>query len=151
MIQMTYEETMDWIQQVGKTGIVLGLERMEELLNRIGRPERALNIIHVAGTNGKGSVCTFIAAILEAAGYKVGRYISPTLYDYRERIQINGVYIETEDLTDGMSRIREICESMAADGLEVPTVFEVETRGALHRGNRAISRSGIRGNYWSSL
>ena len=127
MNQMTYEETMDWIQQVGKTGIVLGLERMEELLNRIGRPERALNIIHVAGTNGKGSVCTFIAAILEAAGYKVGRYISPTLYDYRERIQINGVYIETEDLTDGMSRIREICESMTADGLEVPTVFEVET------------------------
>ena len=127
MNQMTYEETMDWIQQIGKSGIVLGLERMEELLNRLGRPERALNIIHVAGTNGKGSVCTFIAAILEAAGYKVGRYISPTLYDYRERIQMNGAYIEPEVLTEGMSRIREICESMAADGLEVPTVFEVET------------------------
>lgn len=127
MNQMTYEETMDWIQQIGKSGIVLGLERMEELLNRLGRPERALNIIHVAGTNGKGSVCTFIAAILEAAGYKVGRYISPTLYDYRERIQMNGAYIELEVLAEGMSRIREICESMAADGLEVPTVFEVET------------------------
>lgn len=127
MNQMTYEETMDWIQQIGKSGIVLGLERMEELLNRLGRPERALNIIHVAGTNGKGSVCTFIAAILEAAGYKVGRYISPTLYDYRERIQMNGAYIEPEVLAEGMSRIREICESMAADGLEVPTVFEVET------------------------
>lgn len=80
------------------------LERMEELLNRLGRPEQDLKIIHVAGTNGKGSVCTFIAAILEAAGYKVGRYISPTLYDYRERIQMNGVYIEPEALAEGMRR-----------------------------------------------
>lgn len=127
MNQMTYEETMDWIQQIGKSGIILGLERMEELLNRLGRPEQDLKMIHVAGTNGKGSVCTFIAAILEAAGYKVGRYISPTLYDYRERIQINGIYIEPEALAEGMSEIREICEAMAAEGLEVPTVFEVET------------------------
>lgn len=127
MNQMTYEETMDWIQQMGKSGIVLGLERMEELLNRLGRPERSLKVIHVAGTNGKGSVCTFIAAILEAAGYKVGRYISPTLYDYRERIQINGVYIEPEALAEGMSRVREACEAMAAEGLETPTVFEAET------------------------
>lgn len=127
MNQMTYEETMEWIRQMGKSGIVLGLKRMKELLDRLGRPERALKIIHVAGTNGKGSVCTFIAAILEAAGYKVGRYISPTLSDYRERIQINGVYIEPEALSEGMSIIREICESMAADGLEIPTVFEAET------------------------
>lgn len=127
MNQMTYRETMDWIQQIGKSGIILGLDRMEELLNRLGRPEQDLKMIHVAGTNGKGSVCTFIAAILEAAGYKVGRYISPTLYDYRERIQINGIYIEPEALAEGMSEIREICEAMAAEGLEVPTVFEVET------------------------
>ena len=79
---MTYDETFDWIHQMEQSGIILGLERMEELLNRMGRPERALKIIHVAGTNGKGSVCTFISSILEAAGYKVGRYISPTLYVY---------------------------------------------------------------------
>ncbi len=127
MNQMTYRETMDWIQQIGKSGIILGLDRMEELLNRLGRPEQDLKMIHVAGTNGKGSVCTFIAAILEAAGYKVGRYISPTLYDYRERIQINGIYIEPEALAEGMSEIREICEAMAAEGMEAPTVFEVET------------------------
>ena len=127
MNQMTYRETMDWIQQIGKSGIILGLDRMEELLNRLGRPEQDLKMIHVAGTNGKGSVCTFIAAILEAAGYKVGRYISPTLYDYRERIQINGIYIEPEALAEGMSGIRDICEAMAAEGMEAPTVFEVET------------------------
>ena len=124
---MTYDETFDWIHQMEQSGIILGLERMEELLNRMGRPERALKIIHVAGTNGKGSVCTFISSILEAAGYKVGRYISPTLYDYRERIQINGSYIEKEALAEGMSRIRCCCEDMAADGLEMPTVFEAET------------------------
>ena len=72
MIQMTFEETMQWIRRMEMSGIILGLERMEELLNRMGRPERELKIIHVAGTNGKGSVCTFISAILEAAGYKVG-------------------------------------------------------------------------------
>lgn len=124
---MTYEETMAWISKVGQSGIVLGLERMEELLKRMGRPERSLKIIHVAGTNGKGSVCTFIASILEEAGYKVGRYISPTLYDYRERIQINGVWINPEELAELMSDLRDVCEAMAAEGREVPTAFEVET------------------------
>lgn len=124
---MTYDETMNWIHQMEQFGINLGLERMEELLNRMGRPERDLKIIHVAGTNGKGSVCTFISAILEAAGYSVGRYISPTLFDYRERIQVNNIYIEKEVLAEGMSMVRRCCESMAADGLEVPTIFEIET------------------------
>ena len=100
---------------------------MNELLERMGHPERSLKIIHVAGTNGKGSVCTMIAAILKTAGYKVGRYISPTLYDYRERIQINGDYIEKEALTEGMSRIRQIYGEMERDGIELPTVFEAET------------------------
>ena len=127
MIQMTYEETMQWIHRMEMSGIILGLDRMEELLDRMGRPERELKIIHVAGTNGKGSVCTFISAILEAAGYKVGRYISPTLYDYRERIQINGMYIEKEALAEGMSAVRSCCEAMERDGLECPTVFEIET------------------------
>ena len=73
MENRTYEETMAWIEQIGKSGIHLGLERMNELLERMGHPERSLKIIHVAGTNGKGSVCTMIAAILKTAGYKVGR------------------------------------------------------------------------------
>ncbi|WP_418750310.1 bifunctional folylpolyglutamate synthase/dihydrofolate synthase [Frisingicoccus sp.] len=127
MENRTYEETMAWIEQIGKSGIHLGLERMNELLERMGHPERSLKIIHVAGTNGKGSVCTMIAAILKTAGYKVGRYISPTLYDYRERIQINGDYIEKEALTEGMSRIRQIYGEMERDGIELPTVFEAET------------------------
>ena len=127
MENMTYEETLAWIQQIGKSGIHLGLERMRELLKRMGHPEEALKIIHVAGTNGKGSVCTMIGAVLEAAGYKVGRYISPTLYDYRERIQVNGEFIEKEALAEGMTRIRHIYDGMAGEGQELPTVFEAET------------------------
>lgn len=124
---MTYDETFAWIHQMEQFGIHLGLTRMEELLKRMGRPDRCLKIIHVAGTNGKGSVCTFIASILGAAGYSVGRYISPTLVEYRERIQMDGQMIEEEDLSEGMSLVREICEGMAIDGLEVPTIFEIET------------------------
>ena len=124
---MTYDETLAWIHQMEQFGINLGLTRMEELLNRMGRPDRALKIIHVAGTNGKGSVCAFIASILKAAGYSVGRYISPTLVAYRERIQMNGQMIGEEKLSEGMSFVREICEAMASDGLEVPTIFEIET------------------------
>lgn len=127
MEKMTYEESMEWVEQIGKTGIHLGLERMEALVKALGHPEEKLKIIHVAGTNGKGSVCTMIASVLEVMGYKVGRYISPTLYDYRERIQINGEYIEKTALADGMSRLREICERMVAEGDGMPTVFEVET------------------------
>ena len=127
MKKMTYDETLAWIHQMEQFGINLGLTRMEELLNRFGRPDRSLKIIHVAGTNGKGSVCTFIASILNAAGYSVGRYISPTLVEYRERIQMDGQMIREADLSEGMSLVREICEAMKADGKEVPTIFEIET------------------------
>lgn len=127
MKMMTFDETMIWIHQMEQFGINLGLSRMEELLNRMGRPERSLKMIHVAGTNGKGSVCTFIASVLEAAGYSVGRYISPTIFDYRERIQMNGQMIEKEALAEGMSLARVCCEDMALEGLEVPTIFEIET------------------------
>ena len=125
--EMTYEETLAWIHQMEQFGINLGLTRMEHLLERMERPERKLQIIHVAGTNGKGSVCTFVSAILQAAGYSVGRYISPTLFEYRERIQVDGEPIEKEALAKGMSIARSCCEAMAAEGLEVPTIFEIET------------------------
>ena len=124
---MSYEETLVWIHQMEQFGIHLGLTRMENLLERMGRPDRQLKIIHVAGTNGKGSVCTFIASVLQEAGYSVGRYISPTLFEYRERIQMNGQMIEEDMLAKGMSIVRSCCESMAADGQEVPTIFEIET------------------------
>ncbi len=84
---MNYDEVMDYIETVSCSGIMPGLVRIQALLEKTGHPEKDCNVIHVAGTNGKGSVCTYISSILMAAGYRVGRYVSPTLFDYRERIQ----------------------------------------------------------------
>ncbi len=124
---MTYEETMAYIRQMNRFGSVLGLSRIEMLLNKLHNPQNDLKVIHVSGTNGKGSVCTMIASILACGGYQVGRYISPTLYDYRERIQINGAFIPEEKVCEYMTKIRAVCEEMAEEGMEHPTIFEAET------------------------
>lgn len=124
---MTYEEALDFIDAISAGGIQPGLSRMERLMDELGHPEREGRMIHVAGTNGKGSVCTFIASVLQMAGYKVGRYISPTLYDYRERVQVNGQWIEKEAVAACMTVIREASERMKEDGTGTPTAFEAET------------------------
>lgn len=128
---MTYEEALDYIGSIGSLGIKLGMERIVSLLGRLGNPQTALKVIHVAGTNGKGSFCTFLSEILRASGYKVGRYISPALYDYRERIQVDGQYISEEAVAGYIENIRKICLQMTNSGQEHPTVFEVETAMAL--------------------
>ena len=81
----------------------------------------------MAGTNGKGSVCAFLDSALREAGLRVGRYISPTLYDYRERIQIDGQYISKQAVASLLTTIQQACVQMERQGLEPPTVFEVET------------------------
>lgn len=124
---MTYDEVMNYIEGVNRFGVQLGLARIEELLKRLSNPEKNLRIIHVAGTNGKGSFCAFISQILIESGYKVGRYISPTLYDYRERIQINHEYISEAAAAECMTKIKDMCEAMVSDGFEHPTLFEIET------------------------
>lgn len=124
---MTYKEAMNYIAHIESFGSVLGLSRISTLLSKLSNPQNTLNIIHVAGTNGKGSVCTFITAVLKAAGYKVGRFISPTLYHYRERIQINDKYISEADVAGLIERIRAAIDQMLLEGQEHPTVFEVET------------------------
>ena len=124
---MNYEEALIYINQLNKKGISLGLERMEQLLMLLGNPQESLRCIHVAGTNGKGSVCAFLDSALQRAGLQVGRYSSPTLYDYRERIQINGAYITEADLAALLTIVKQACEQMAQQGQETPTAFEVET------------------------
>jgi len=86
---MTYEEAREFINGSNQYGCVPGLETITQLLKRLGDPQEQLKIIHVAGTNGKGSTQAFISTILSAAGYRVGRYISPAVFSYRERIQIS--------------------------------------------------------------
>ena len=111
---MTYEEAIDYIGSISSFGIKLGMERIVSLLSHLDDPQKFLKVIHVAGTNGKGSFGTFLSEILMASGYKVGRYISPALYDYRERIQINGQYISKEAVAGYIEKIREICLQMTA-------------------------------------
>ncbi len=124
---MNYEEALQYINQLNSKGIALGLERMEALLERLDNPQKGQRFIHVAGTNGKGSVCAFLDSALREAGLRVGRYISPTLYDYRERIQINGQYISKQAVASLLTKIQQACVQMERQGLDTPTVFEVET------------------------
>ena len=82
------------IETLSKKGSIPGLESIGRLMDELHHPERQLKIIHIAGTNGKGSIFAFLSSILQEGGYRVGRYISPTIQCYEERFQINGSYIE---------------------------------------------------------
>ncbi len=126
-----YEETLAFIKDLTKFGINFGLERIQALLDRLGNPEKKLRVIHIGGTNGKGSTAAILQAILEQAGYKAGMYISPHLHDFRERISINGEMIQAEDVVTGMDVIRPHLQALLAEGLEHPTEFEVSTALAL--------------------
>ena len=115
------------IEELKKRGSVPGLDAIEGLLEELGHPEDNLKIVHIAGTNGKGSIFAYISSILIAAGFKVGRYISPTISCYEERFQINGEYI----IKDKLARLYNIVEEAMKreeekTGLK-PTLFEVET------------------------
>lgn len=103
--------------------VKLGLERITELLDKLGNPQNNLSFVHVAGTNGKGSTCAFISSILQAAGYRVGLFTSPYVYEFQERIQINSVPIARDDLCRETLCVRDIAEAMR----EKPTEFELMT------------------------
>lgn len=124
---MNYKEARVYLDEVSKYGSVLGLESMRELLHRLGDPQNELKFIHISGTNGKGSVLAYLSTILSGAGYRTGRYISPTLFSYRERIQVDGEYIEKESLACHVTAIAAAAEDMQKAGLPSPTVFEIET------------------------
>ncbi|MDO4891801.1 MAG: bifunctional folylpolyglutamate synthase/dihydrofolate synthase, partial [Eubacteriales bacterium] len=99
---MTYSEALENIHSLLSFGSRPGLDRVSELLRRMGNPQDKLRYIHVAGTNGKGSTCAMLSAILKAEGYKTGLFISPYITDFRERIQINNVPVSEETLTDAV-------------------------------------------------
>ena len=120
---MNYAETVKDITSQGKFRINLGLERISKLLELSGNPQDNLKCIQVAGTNGKGSVCTMLASILREAGYKTGLYTSPHIYDYPERINIDGTNISKEEFTEYYSQIIKTAED---NNLE-PTEFEILT------------------------
>lgn len=120
---MTYENALEKIHSLLTFGSRPGLERMRELLRRLGDPQDSLKYIHVAGTNGKGSVCAMLSSVLTAAGYKTGLFISPYITDFRERIQINNRMIEKDILTNAVEKTFPVLEQLRNEGIII-TEFE---------------------------
>lgn len=120
---MNYEESLQYIHSVNWTFCKLGLERISKLCEKLGNPQDELKFIHVAGTNGKGSVCTMLDSILRAAGYKTGLYTSPYIKTFNERMRVNGENIADDELAELTTMIRPIADEME----EKPTEFELIT------------------------
>lgn len=124
---MNYREAMSYMEDLQQYGSVMGLTTMRELCARLKNPQDQLKFVHIAGTNGKGSVLAYISTVLSTAGYRTGRYISPTVKEYRERFQIDGRMITQSGLCKYLEQVKEAAEAMAAEELPHPTAFEVET------------------------
>jgi len=124
---MNYNQAIEYLEEINKLGIVLGLETMEELMKRLGNPQDSLEVIHIAGTNGKGSTLAFISSILKESGKRVGRYISPTVYSYTEKFEINEKMMGKRTAAKYIGELRHVCEEMVRDGFSHPTTFEIET------------------------
>lgn len=122
-----YDEALRWLFKLQRFGVKLGLDNMRELLGHLGNPHEKFRSVHVAGTNGKGSVCTFLSSALKEAGYKVGMYTSPHVLRYNERMQINGEEISNERVMGYINKVRPIAERMGEDPTKHPTFFEFTT------------------------
>lgn len=120
---MNYEQALDYIHAINWTFCKPGLERISELCDKLGHPERDMKFIHVAGTNGKGSFCTMLSSILTEAGYRVGLYTSPHMVRFNERMRINGEPIADEVLAEITTHVKPIADSMT----DRPTEFELVT------------------------
>ncbi len=128
---MDYASALDYLAGFSRFGMRLDLDRMRELLHRLGDPQEQLAFIHVAGTNGKGSTSAMLESVLRAAGYRTGLYTSPHLQRFTERVQVDGREIAQADVTRHLDAIRPVIDGMLAAGLESPTEFEVITALAL--------------------
>lgn len=118
---MNVEQAIAYIHSVCWKGSIPGLGRTQELLEKMGNPEKKLKFVHIAGTNGKGSTAAMTASILSKAGYRTGLYTSPYIYRFHERIQVDGVEISDEDLTEITEYVKPLADSMA----QSPTEFEL--------------------------
>ncbi|MBR2000714.1 MAG: bifunctional folylpolyglutamate synthase/dihydrofolate synthase [Firmicutes bacterium] len=124
---MTYEKTLEKIHSYYAFGKKPGLERITELMRILGDPQDSLSIIHVAGTNGKGSTCAYLYNVLEQAGYACGLYTSPYIEKFTERIQFHGEQISEEDLIRIGARVFSAAEEIQKNGFEEPTEFDIIT------------------------
>ncbi len=123
----TYEEARNFIKEASKRGSVLGLSGIRRLMEALGNVQETLPVVHIAGTNGKGSVGAYLASIFRQAGLHVGRYVSPAVFDPLEVWQYDGQNISKEEYTRILSQVETACGIVAASGNAMPTVFEIET------------------------
>ncbi|MBQ2941866.1 MAG: bifunctional folylpolyglutamate synthase/dihydrofolate synthase [Clostridia bacterium] len=124
---MNKNEALSFIHGTLKFGSVLGLDSIKNLMEYLGNPQKGMKFIHVAGTNGKGSVCSMLSEMLISAGYNTGLYTSPALVNFNERIRLNGKEISDSDLALCTEKVKEACEKMEEEGLAHPTEFEIVT------------------------
>lgn len=124
---MDYLQAVAYHEDAKVYGSILGLGSIRSLMGELGDVWRDLKIVHVAGTNGKGSVCCFLSSIFREAGYRVGQFSSPAVFDLREVYQVDGRWIGKEAYASCMERVAAACKSMCNKGLRHPTVFEVDT------------------------
>lgn len=124
---MNYEESRKYIQDASSRGSVLGLDNIVNLMNKLGNVQDRLKVVHIAGTNGKGSTSAYITQILIEAGYTVGRYTSPAVFDYMEMFTINNINISEDEYAVNMTMIKKAIDEMEAEHMTLPTPFEIET------------------------
>lgn len=122
---MTYEQAVNYIDEIPKFTKKNTLENTKKLLERLGNPERSMKILHVAGTNGKGSVCAYLSSILTYAGKKTGLFTSPHLVKINERFQINQEQISDELFMEAFHKVMDTVKEAEKDGIFHPTYFEV--------------------------
>ncbi|MCM1306025.1 MAG: bifunctional folylpolyglutamate synthase/dihydrofolate synthase [Bacteroides sp.] len=152
---MIYQEALDYIKNIERAGSDFGIERMRMLLDMLGEPDRCLKFVHVAGTNGKGSVCAYLTYVLKAAGYRVGTYNSPSVFCYNERWSIDAKPLDGDSVAKYISEVKDVidCENERRKALGLydcekdmqigdaqnllqrgafnPTAFEIETAVAM--------------------
>lgn len=151
---MNYKEALAYLSQLGKFGMILGMERIQGLLGELDNPQNKIKTIHVTGTNGKGSVTAFLSSILLSAKLRVGTFTSPHFVKYNERITLNGEEISDEEFAALATAVAQAEEKMKAKGGQQPSQFEVLTAmGFLFFANKKVDYAVIEvgmGGLWDS-
>ena len=127
---MNYEEARQFTKEAAKSGSILGLESIRRLMAELGNVQDDLSVIHITGTNGKGSVGAYLASIFQEAGLCVGRYCSPAVFTPLEVWQYDGRNMTEDEYASTMSQVKDACDIMVSKGWAHPTVFEIETAAA---------------------
>ena len=124
---MNYIEAMDFLEKTKKYGSQLGLTSIQNLMAELGNVQDEISLVHIGGTNGKGSVGAMLSQVLTESGYKVGRFCTPDVFAYEDEFQMNGINIEKDRLVQLFTKVKEACDKLTSQGKPHPTRFEVET------------------------